>query len=73
VKTAVEIGLLVVLGYAVVGGVVGLVLLTIGIRRLPHGLAASPRRVRPLLWFGFVALWPLVLLRLSTTALEPHP
>ena len=56
--------LLVLLGvYALLGCLVSIWLLASGLPKIDHGLHISPRRLRALLLPGCIGLWPLLALK----------
>jgi hypothetical protein len=60
---AVRIALLVVGGYAAIGGLVGLAFVLAGVSRTDHAAKGSSIGFRLLILPGSVALWPLVLVK----------
>lgn len=59
---------LAVAAYAATGGLVAAVLMGVGLNRLDPSSASPPWRVAIILTPGLVALWPILLLRLLSTA-----
>ena len=59
--------------YAVIGLVVSAWLLSRGLVRLDPGLAASPHRVRLILLPGCIGLWPVLLTKVMRSSGGNHP